>query len=513
MSRSTLKFLAIFLGVLIVVIYLADLDGLPRSLRSQISQESSAVTAASKQLHATQDDVLGSLRSESDLFRAVPASQQWPEQLSKSLGDIQLASHDMDELSTLNKRDRRQDRLQVEKLLADVRNLRTSALASATGIQKDAAHWVDIKHHLPEEVRQMEQSYAAIHVFDPGPVTAVVQKAETDWPDKARNLEKRLAELRETVAQSETAWQSSTQARQFATANDFDHLDLPALVAADSTLKTAAEELPKQNKKLESHANQLYYAWDKILVDMEERGGDKYAEKLRTVQTRFADASAKTGDVSSQEKWVEVPQADYDTHKNDLGMAIEHKPAGMYESEAEHVAQPAGFAYVAPPTQVSNQYGYWDHRDGREFWVFYGQYALMRDLLFNNQYQPVDRYEWEGYRTYYSRGQTYYGGDPGVKNAPPRYGTQGSATQSRYSTSTYAQKGGFKNSQYASKGGSYGSSKYATPGGGNSTPKQFGSGSGSGSRSDGPRASPPSSRPRPSTPSRAPSPPRRFGKR
>lgn len=513
MSRSTLKFLAVLLGVLIVIVYFADLDGLPRGAHKQIGQERSALAAAGKQLRATQDEVLASLKSESDLFQAVPASQQWPEQLSKSLGDIQLAAHDMDQLIALDKRDRRQDRQQVEKLLAEERALRTSAVANAGGIQKEAARWVDIKHHLPEEVRQMEQNYAAIHAFDLGPVAAVVKKAETDWPDKARNLEKRLAELSDSVAQSEAAWQSSAQARQMAASNDFAHLDLPGLVAADNTLKTVADDLPKQNKKLESHAGQLYNAWDKILVDMDVRGGDHYTQKIRTVQTHFADANAKTGDVTSQEKWVEVPQASYEAGKNDLGMAIEHKPAGMYESEAEHVAQPAGFAYVAPPTQGSNQYGYWDHRDGRDFWVFYGQYALLRDLLWNHQYQPVDRYDWEGYRTYSSRGQTYYGGSPGptpgaTQSAPPRYGTQGTATQSRYSTSTYAKGGGFKDSKYATQSGSYGSSKYASPSGGNSAPKQFGSGS---SRSGGRSASPPSSRPR--TPSRSPSPPRRFGKR
>ena len=509
MSRSTLKFLAALLGVLVVIVYFADLDGLPHSVRAQIAQERGALAAADQQLHATQDEVLANLKSEADLFQAVPASQQWPEQLSKSLGDLQLASHDMEQLSALDKRDRRQDRQQVETLLSQERNLRTTALADAGGIQKEAAHWVDVKRHLPEEVHQMEQNYAAIHGFDTGPVTAAVQKAETDWPDKARNLEKRLGELRDVIAQSEATWQSSARARQMAAANDFTHLDLPALVAADSTLKTAAEGLPEQNKKLEKHAAQLYDAWDKILVDMEVRGGDRYAQKIRTVQTHFPDASAKTGEVTSQEKWVEVPRATYEADKNDLGMAIEHKPAGMYESEAEHVAQPAGFAYVAPPTQGSNQYGYWDHRDGRDFWVFYGQYALMRDLLWNHQYQPVDRYEWEGYRTYYSRGQTYYGGGtPGASQSAPRYGTQGTATQSRYSTSTYAKRGGFKDSQYATKSGSYGSSKYATPSGGNTTPKQFGSGS----RPEGQHASPsPSSRPR--TPSRAPSPPRRFGKR
>jgi hypothetical protein len=508
MSPSKLKFLAALLGVLIVTVYVADLDGLPRGLRAQVGQERSALASAEKQLHSNQDEVLADLRSESDLFQAIPASQQWPDQLSKSLGDLQLASHDMEQLSALEKRDRRQDRQQVETLLGQERGLRTTALADATGIQKEAAHWVDVKRHLPEEVRQMEQEYAAIHNFDLGPVTATVQKAETDWPDKARNLEKRLSELRDGVTQSDAAWQSSSDARRLAAENDFAHLDFTALVAADNTLKTEADGLPAEVKKLEKHANQLYYAWDKILVDMADRGGGQYDQEIRTVQTRFADASAKTGDVTSEEKWVHVPQADFEAEKNNLGMAIEHKPAGMYESEAEHVAQPAGFAYVAPPTQGSNQYGYWDHRDGRDFWVFYGQYALMRDLLWNHQYVPLDRYEWEGYRTYYSRGQTYYGGGTGATQSAPRYGTQGSATQSRYSTSTFAQKGGFKDSKYASgSGGSYSNSKYATPGG-DRTPKQFGTGS----RSDGQRASPPpASRPRPTY--RAPSPPRRFGRR
>jgi hypothetical protein len=508
MSRSTLKFLAVLLGVLIVVVFFANLDGLPRSLRSQVGQERSALAAAEKQLHATQDAVLANLRSESDLFHAIPASQEWPGQLSKSLGDIQLASHEMEQLSALEKRNRRQDRQQLETLLAHEQGLRTTALAEATGIQKEAAHWVDLKRHLPEEVQQMERDYASIHGFDLGPVTAALQKAGADWPEKARNLDKRLAEVRDVAAQGESAWQSSVEGRRLAAAGDLAHLDFAALVAADNALKTAAAALPVETKKLEKHSAQLYVAWDKILVDMEVRGGNRHSHKIRTVQTHLADASAKTGEVTSDEKWVDVSQAVYEAHKNNLGMAIEHKPAGKYEAEAELVAQPAGFAYIAPPAQGSNQYGYWEHRGGGDFWVFYGQYALMRDLLWNHQYQPLDRGDWEGYRTYQSRGQTYYGGDPGASQSAPRYGSQGSATQNRYSTSTFAKGGGFKDSKYATKSGSYGDSKYATPGG-DRTPKKFGSGS---SRPESPRASPPpSTRPRPVY--RPPSTPRRFGKR
>jgi hypothetical protein len=203
--------------------------------------------------------------------------------------------------------------------------------------------------------------------------------------------------------------------------------------------------------------------------------------------------------------------------RNDLGMAIEHKPAGRYDSESERVAQPAGFAYMAPPTEASNQYGYWEHRDGRNFWVFYGQYALMRDLLFNRGYQPVERGEWEGYRTYQNRGQTYYGQEPGA--SAPKYGSEGTATQNRYSGSTYAQGGGFRDSKYANKPGSYRDSKFASPGArdpnADHSPKRFGSSS----RPEEPHVAPParpSYRPAPRpAPSRPPmrSPGRSFGRR
>jgi hypothetical protein len=226
------------------------------------------------------------------------------------------------------------------------------------------------------------------------------------------------------------------------------------------------------------------------------------------VRTHLTDVAAKTGVTTSEEKWVGVPRTTYEAMRNDLGMAIEHKPAGRYDSESEHVAQPAGFAYMAPPTQASNQYGYWEHRDGRNFWVFYGQYALMRDLLFNHGYQPVERGEWEGYRTYQNRGQTYYGQDSG--GSAPKYGSQGTVTQNRYSGSTYAQGGGFRDSKYANKPGSYRDSKYASPGARDAnadhSPKRFGSGS-----REAPHAAP-AARPMPSRPPMR-SPGRSFGRR
>jgi len=287
----------------------------------------------------------------------------------------------------------------------------------------------DWKRQLPQTLQGMERDRQAIHAIDFAPLAATVQKAETDWPEKKADLDSRLAAARGAATESDSLWQSTDAARRQVAAGNYAGLDFAALLAAADSLKTSDATLPQKTAELNSLGGQLYDSWDKLLVDMEVRGignAREYDQQVRTVRTHLTDVAAKTGVTTSEEKWVGVPRTTYEAMRNDLGMAIEHKPAGRYDSESEHVAQPAGFAYMAPPTEPSNQYGYWEHRDGRSFWVFYGQYALMRDLLFNRGYQPVERGEWEGYRTYHSRGQTYYGQDSGAsapstaRRAPPR---------------------------------------------------------------------------------------------
>ena len=510
MSRSTLKFLAVLLSVLIVAVLLSGLDNLPREVRAQISTERSALAAAQSQLRSEKDAVAHQVQGDPDLFRAVTESAHWPALFAKDENTLQLAASDMDQLTRLEKQNRRQDRQGVETLLAHERSLRRSAVSDAAAVQKEATHWVEWKQHLPEAVRQMESDYRTVHAIDLTPVVAVVQKAETDWPQKKADLDARLAAARSLESQSEAAWQASADARRAAAASDYAHVNLTALAGAADTLKTDAAELPKKTAELRNLSGQLYNTWDKVLVDMEERGqgSDKsWDQKIRTVTTHLPDATAKTGETTSDEKWVDVSHSTFDAEKNDLGMAIEHKPAGEYDFEAERTPQPAGFAYIAPPSVGSNQYGYWDHRGGESFWVFYGQYALMRDLLFNHSYRSPLPYEYDGYYSSRRSGQTYYGKE---------YGTHGTATQERYSGSTYAKSGGFRDSQYASKSGGYRDSRFASPNArdpnADHSPRRFGSNG----RPEEPHVSPPSRsyRPAPSRPSFRPSSPgRSFGRR
>ena len=465
MNRSGLKFLAVLLTVSIGVVLTAGLDNLPRELRQQIDGERAALSAAQQQVAQARAEVTGEVASESALFHDIPAATQWPSGFALAESKLEQARHEMDDLSLLEKQNRRQDRTKVESLLADERGARAAAVSSAADIQKDAAHWVELKRDMPQRLDQMGRDYQAVRTFDLAPVQAAVAKGEADWPEKKPDLDARLAALHGIVSQSSIVWEDTAEARRQAGATDFAHLDFSGLVSAQDALHNAATELPQRAEEVRSLDGQLYYSWDKILVDMEVRGSGgarHYDQEIRTVKTRVEDAAAKPGASTSDEAWVDVSGGTYDAMRNDLGMAIEHKPAGKFDSEAERVAQPAGFAYMAPPGQASNQYGYWDHRDGRDFWVFYGQYALMRDLLFNRSYRPIDRYDWEGYQDSWRSGRTYYGRDEAA--GAPKYGSQGTVTQDRYAGSSFARKGGFRDSEYASKSGSYRNSPYSSPG-------------------------------------------------
>ncbi len=515
MNKSALRFLAILLGVLMVAVFFSGLDDLPRAVRAQIDSERTALASAQKQVAAAQQEVTSEVAADPALFGSVMASRQWPVQLAQDEASLQAATRNMAELSRLQKANRRQDRQHVEALLLEERGRREEASNGARMVQKEAAHWVDMKKRLPDTLQAMERDYRAVHGFDFTPIESTVRKAETDWPQKKTDLDARLASMKSSIGRDDELWNSTAASRKAAEAGQYSQVEFGPLISAADVLHSSAADLPAKASELQTLSGQLYNSWDKVLVDMETRGigSDKsYDQKIRTVNTHLADASAKTGEITSDEKWVVVPQSTYKAEQNDLGMAVEHKSAGLYDVEAEKVAQPAGFAYVAPPSQGSNQYGYWDHSGGHDFWVFYGQYALLRDLLWNHSYRPLDRYEWDGYYSSRTSGRTYYGRDEASGGS--RYGTSGAATQERYSGSTFAKHGGFKDSQFASKSGGYRDSKFASPNA--RAPESERNARTFGSHPAEPRVTPPARSYRPSTPRpsfRPPSSGRSFGRR
>ncbi len=503
MTKPQLRALAIVLSGLILVVLFAGLDDLPRKVRAEIAGEQQSLAATTKQLQQTRDEVTADLAKEPDLFRVHSLATTLPARLDTAGRNLQTAQREMNDLAALAKANRRTDEDRAARLLREERSLRSTAASEASAVGSEARHWLDLKNHLPEQAAQMERDYKTVEGFDINPVAAAVKKAEADWPDKAGDLETRLAAVLNERSEAEKDWQSAGTMRQQAASEQFAGLDYAALIGAADSIHQASVDVPAKAKELQNLGGQLYDSWDKILVDMEvRRSGERrfYDEKIRTVRTHLVDVASKQSDTKTDDQWVDVSEAQYKSVENDLGMAIEHKAAGKYDSEAERVAQPAGFAYMAPPTQVSNQYGYWDHRGGASFWMWFPQYLLLRDLLYVHDYRPISTMEWQEYRTYRSTGRTYYGHEEAGGGSAPKYGSQGTFTQRRYSDSNYSRSGGYRDSKYATGNGGYRGSQYESRGaqsGQSSQPRSFGSGHSSPSS---PRVAPRSAPPRPASP-------------
>ena len=179
---------------------------------------------------------------------------------------------------------------------------------------------------------------------------------------------------------------------------DFDYATF--FQKADA-VDTASRQLKDSANTVDQLAAQLYTSWDKMLVDVDDNHGAR--EKVKFVRTKYPDATLANGQVSSEEKWVEVDSAALRNAEKSVGMIVERKPAGKYDSEAEHVVQPPAYAYVAPPGQ-SNAYGAWNNG----VWSWLPQYLILRSVL-NASRGPITTGDYYAYDQARRRGEVFYG--------------------------------------------------------------------------------------------------------
>jgi hypothetical protein len=484
---------------------LASCGGLPRALRNQIASEKQSLQQADRQLQHSQQTVRDDLAHSPSLFQGTPVSTEWPARLQAAHGSLDRAKNDLQQLDKLS------DVPRAERLLSEARGLRQSVQRESESVESDANSWLDFERNVPHYLAVMQHEFDEIHAADLTPVSEAVQKAEQDWPAKKSALDSRLASLRQSSEAAETQWRATESARQDAMAGKATEPEIATLIQANDALQRDAGKLTHGADELRASCGQLYDSWDKILADLEvAHHGDEmvYSEKLTTVRTHYTDVAAKKTEISSDNKWVDVSAPSYRAVENDLGMVIAHKDAGLFDSEAQTTAQPPGFAYIAPPSVGSNQYGYWSHSGGESVWTFLPQYLIMRELLWGHSYRPIYINEFNGYQTAVRSGRTWYGQESPA--SPPKYGSHGTFTQQRYASSRYVQSGGYSGSAYSSNR-SAGSTRPdsgfhpgTSPGeeggagkrfGGSSGGQKFGSGSSPGS-SSGKRFGSPRSAPR-----------------
>jgi len=432
-------------------VFLTSCGTLPRSLRDEIATENDKLDQAKKQFQRTESTVKEDLAKVPDLFNGTPVATEWPARLSVAKSKLDRAEQARKDVEKVRSNDR-ESLMRAERLVGEQRRLRQSAIEEASAIEGEANRWLDFQRNLPHYLAKMQQEHDDIRKADIAPVAQVVEKAERDWPAKKADLDSRLNAIRSAPDRAEQQWQASAAAREAAAAGKATGPQIATLIQADSALAEASTGVARNSENLRSLSGQLYDSWDKILEDLDvinEGREPIYREKLKTVRTHFVDVAEKKTETSSDVKWVDVSPVAYRSVEKDLGMAISHKDAGLYDSEAQNVPQPAGFAYIAPPDVGRNQYGYWTHNESGSFWTFLPQYLIMRELLWGRgSYQPIVVNEYNSYYTAQRSGRSYYGQE--TPQAAPKYGSHGTFTQKRYGDSRYVQSGGFKSSAFSS---------------------------------------------------------------
>ena len=395
MSRRGLEVLAVFLNVSSSSSFCSRASTICRASCAQdIAAEEQQLPQSQKQFQSARNEVTAdiavgsricSARIEwSRLFRSASASP--PANWTAPSGTPPRSRK-------LLKANRRQDRDQAERLLKEERRCATAALNEAAVDPDGSAALGGLKRNLPTELQQMEADHQTLQHTDFAPITAVVDARRSGLAGRRRTISTcgwlRCARFPPMASRP---GQSSDAMRRKAEANDLAGLDYAALLTAAETLHNDATALPARTAEIQALTGQLYTSWDKVLVDLRDRksGGIARLRRRRSARSRRSCRMppVKKGDTNSDESWVEVSKATYQANEKNIGMAVGHKPAGKYDTEADDVPEPAGFAYMAPVGSERNQYGYWDHRDGGNFWMWYGQYALLRDLLWGHSYQP-----------------------------------------------------------------------------------------------------------------------------
>ncbi|MGH9652488.1 MAG: hypothetical protein ACRD6B_03365, partial [Bryobacteraceae bacterium] len=352
-------------------------------------------------------------------------------------------------------RNRADSQKKVTQLLAEETGLRRAAMNDAESVEAAASNWADFAHNPSSYLANMSAERAAIRKVDLGPIQKTVAQAEKDWPAQYSVLESRLAALEAGPKNAEKEWTATAKQRAAAAHGKIIGPEAATLIQEDEHLTGEADALPRGIAHLQEECGQLYVSWDKILADLDleqQHGKNLYREKIETVTTRFpsqaATPDAKQGNTTSSTQWQEVSPAQFQSVRNDLGMAIAHKGVGKFDAEAEHTPQPAGFAYIAPPSQGMNQYGYWTHSGGQALWTFFPEYLLLQHLMWGGAYRPIVIGEYDSYRNARTAGHSYYG--RATPTSPPRYGSHGTFTARRYASSRYMKSGGFGSSRYSS---------------------------------------------------------------
>lgn len=467
MSKRSLGVIAVILILLMAVVASAGLDNIPRSVRQSAQAAVEQLASARHQLQQNRQTVLAALASDPSLFR----SQEAMFRSRLSAAESKLAAADAEEakLKSLLQADRRQDRDTVTSEVETIAKNRKAALDDASAVVQETRQWTEYKKRTPELLADLKARYERLNGFDIETLAAPARKAAIDWPEKKGDLETRLAAAKSLQSRATDVWTKTAAARERAEAKDYGAVDYGALVGGVRALETAEQDLKHALDTTNALAAQLYVGRDKVLLDLDNERAKR--QRVRVVETKYADASLQNPQVSQNERWENIDDNRFRELERAVNMVVERKPPGKYETDSDKHVQAPGYAYIAPAGQA-NQYGAWQGG----VWHWLPQYLILSQLLRGPSYPPVrvddyynyDRYRRSGGTWYGGYGRTWSGSGSGIggslrrsyenwtRRSDPEVGT---SSRPRERWSWGGSGGSYEGSRYQNRG-SYGGSRY-----------------------------------------------------
>lgn len=399
--------------LLVVAVVFALTGGLPSDIKQRVNSAVNAVELNSRNFDGQVAELKSTIEG-NEAFGSAAAS--WTQRITQAEASMKAAKDALPGISEMLDNDDSDD---ASKLNAAATGASSNALAAKqeiAAVKREvdrASQFLNNRSDFVTKVRRTVEGAS-------GSVDRIrfkVDQAITDWPGKATDLRNRMRGLNDKIAEIQAAYATVSEGN-----------DVGAALAAINIIDQLADQIQQSRQQIPVLCDQLYTSWDKILVDMDFAESDyniAYRHTYRVVRTTVNPGGAPT--VNQKNETQNVSEHVFRQNQRNLNMVIASKPTGKYDHETSNVVQPPGYNRI-PPVGQNNQYGQWQQRsDGTSFFEFYGQYALMRDMLWGSGGTTViyaDDYR--GYRRSYENRQPYYGRTTGGER---RFGTTGTNTR------------------------------------------------------------------------------------
>lgn len=467
MDQRSLIIATVALSVVFLLVLFSG-GGMDEEVQARARAEVSQFNDAGSKFTERRRHLEKVMSSESALFASPLYAEIWKRNLDEAASSLSTADAERKKVEQLLDENDPEGEAAVMGALPALSSARAGALATVEECIEAAERRVSYKRQSDDILAKADGRLANIEKADIAGTRGIVEQAIADWPGKKTDLERRLQGLERSATEGKAAHATLASMK----GKDPADLDYDRFIAAATALRRAESTLAEQagaSGGIAKLIEQLYWSIDRMLVDMDIREGQtvQFYHRIQEIRTRVPNVEGTKATelegvkADTQKKdpyWSQVTKARYEANKKNLGMVLEHKPGGKYDHEIEKAASAPGYAYMCPPEQKRNNYGYWNSGPGGSFWVWYGQYALMRDLFWGPRYSPVYADSWRDYRDHRTSGRTWYGKTSDGRT--PRYGSDSRFGKTRYSGSRYVSSGGFKNTRYVRSGGSYRGSRF-----------------------------------------------------